>query len=125
MSREIAEHQVKERARLILKQSTDVTTGTLAGLESLLRTATQQHGRKLVFFMSDGFYLNDRNTGFSSKLREVTDAAVRAGVVIYSLDARGLISNTDATSNRADPEGKLSRSNIGQISASQHPLRVG
>lgn len=122
MSREIAEHQVKERARLILKQSTDITTSTLAGLESLLRTATQQDGRKLVFFVSDGFYLNDRNTGFATKLREVTDAAVRAGVVIYSLDARGLISATDVTSNRADPEGKLARSNIGEISASQDAL---
>ena len=122
MSREIAEHQVKERARLILKQSTDVTTNTLAGLESLMRTAAQQSGRKLVFFVSDGFYLNDRNTGFATKLREVTDAAVRSGVVIYSLDARGMISMTDVTSNRADPEGKLARSNIGEISASQDAL---
>ena len=122
MSREIAEHQVKERARMILKQSTDVTTNTLAGLQSLLRTAAQRSGRKLVFFVSDGFYLNDRNTGFNAKLREITDAAVRAGVVIYSLDARGLISGTDSTSNRSDPEGKLARSNIGEISASQDAL---
>ena len=122
MSREIAETQVRERARMILKQSTDITTNTLAGLESLLRTAAQQSGRKLVFFVSDGFYLNDRNTGFSAKLKEVTDAAVRAGVVIYSLDARGLISSTDVTSNRADPEGKLSRSNIGEITSSQDAL---
>jgi len=122
MSREIAEHQVKQRARMILKQSTDVTTNTLAGLESLLRTAAQYNGRKLVFFISDGFYLNDRSTGFGAKLGEITAAAVRAGVVIYSLDARGFISGTDVSSNRADPEGKLSRSNIGEISASQDAL---
>ena len=66
--------------------------------------------------------MNDRNTGFATKLKEVTDAAVRSGVVIYSLDARGLISTTDVTSNRADPEGKLARSNIGEVSASQDAL---
>ena len=107
MSREMAELQVKERAMMILKQSQAVTINTLAGLENLLRTAVQQNGRKLVFFVSDGFFLNDRSTGMAGKLHELTDAAIRAGVVIYSLDARGLTSSTDVTSNRADPEGKL------------------
>jgi hypothetical protein len=79
-------------------------------------------GRKLVFFISDGFYLNDRNTGFGDKLKRITDAAVRAGVVVYSLDARGLVSETDASSNRADPMGRLARSNTGELSASQDPL---
>ena len=124
MSRELAETQVKERARMMLKQSEAVTTNTLAGLENLLRTAMQQNGRKLVFFVSDGFFLNDRSTGMAGKLHELTDAAVRAGVVIYSLDARGLTSSTDATSNRADPEGKLARSNIGELSASQDGMNA-
>jgi VWFA-related protein len=124
MSREMAEHQVKERARMILKQSANITVNTLAGLESLLHTALQQSGRKLVFFVSDGFFLNDRNTGADTKIHELTDVAVRAGVVIYSLDARGLISTTDSTSNRADPEGRLSRSNVGEISASQDGMNA-
>jgi VWFA-related protein len=124
LSREMAERMVKERALVMLKQSTAVTTNTLVGLESLIHTAAQSSGRKLVFFVSDGFYLNDRNTSFASKLRELTDAAVRAGVVIYSLDARGLGSTVDVTSNRADPEGKLSRSNIGELAASQDGLNA-
>ncbi|HEY6804960.1 MAG TPA: VWA domain-containing protein [Pyrinomonadaceae bacterium] len=124
MSREMAEHQVKERALMILKQSAAVTTSTLAGFENLLHTALQQTGRKLVFFVSDGFFLNDRNTGADTKIHELTDVAVRAGVVIYSLDARGLISTTDATSNRADPEGRLSRSNVGEVSASQDGMNA-
>jgi VWFA-related protein len=124
LSREMAERMVKERALVMLKQSTAVTTNTLFGLESLIHTAAQSSGRKLVFFVSDGFYLNDRNTSFASKLRELTDAAVRAGVVIYSLDARGLSSTVDVTSNRADPEGKLSRSNVGELAASQDGLNA-
>jgi hypothetical protein len=81
-------------------------------------------GRKLVFFISDGFYLNDRNTAFSDKLKQITDAAVRSGVVIYSMDARGLMNTTDASSNRADGQGQLSRSNIGEVSAAQDALNA-
>ena len=124
LSRELAERQVKERANLLIKQGTAVTTNTLASLESLMRSSAKREGRKLVFFISDGFFLNDRNTGFATKLHELTDAAVRAGVVIYSLDARGLNSTIDVTSNRADPEGKLSRSTIGEITASQDGLNA-
>ncbi|HYO91629.1 MAG TPA: VWA domain-containing protein [Pyrinomonadaceae bacterium] len=122
MTREAAQRVVKERAEVLLKQSAAVSINTLTTLESLMRSSAQLPGRKLVFFVSDGFYLNDRNTGFGDRLKRITDAAVRAGVVVYSLDARGLVSETDASSNRADPLGKLARSNTGELAASQDPL---
>jgi VWFA-related protein len=122
MTRESAERMVKERANNMLKQAGAVTNNTLLGLESLMRSSAQLPGRKLVFLVSDGFFLNDRNTGFGDKLKQITDAALRAGAVIYSLDARGMVSMTDVASNRPDPEGHLSRSNTGELSASQDPL---
>ncbi|HEX8492416.1 MAG TPA: VWA domain-containing protein [Pyrinomonadaceae bacterium] len=122
MTREAAQRVVKERAEVLLKQSAAISINTLTTLESLMRSSAQLPGRKLVFFVSDGFYLNDRDTGFGDKLKRITDAAVRAGVVVYSLDARGLVSETDASSNRADPLGKLARSNTGELAASQDPL---
>jgi VWFA-related protein len=122
MTRESATRVVRERAQVLLQQSAAVTINTLSTLESLMRSSSQLPGRKLVFFISDGFYLNDRNTGYGDKLKQITDAATRAGVVIYTIDARGLVSMTDAASNRADPQGRLSRSNIGELSASQDPL---
>jgi VWFA-related protein len=122
MPRESATRVVKERAQVLLKQAASVTINTLSSLESLMRSSSQLPGRKLVFFISDGFYLNDRNTGFGDKLKNITDAATRAGVVIYTIDARGLVSMTDASSNRADPQGRLSRANIGELSSSQDPL---
>jgi VWFA-related protein len=122
LTREQAERVVKERAQVMLKQAASVSLNTLNTLESLMRSSSALPGRKLVFFISDGFYLNDRNTGFNDKLRQITDAAARAGVVIYSIDARGIVSMTDASSNRADPNGRLSRSNTGELSASQDPL---
>lgn len=122
MTRESAERMVKERANNMLKQSASVTNNTLLGLESLMRSSAQFPGRKLVFLVSDGFFLNDRNTGFGEKLKGITDAATRSGAVIYSLDARGMVSMTDVSNNRPDPEGHLSRSNTGELSASQDPL---
>jgi VWFA-related protein len=119
---EAAQRMVKERAQVMLKQAGDVTSNTLLGLESLMRSSAQLPGRKLIFLVSDGFFLNDRNTGFGNKLKQITDAAVRSGAVIYSLDARGLVGMTDASSNRPDIDGALSRSNIGELSASQDPL---
>ncbi len=122
--RQSAELMVKQRAQSMLKQAATITGNTLAGLQSLMRSSAQYSGRKLVFFLSDGFYLNDRTTGFANKLHEITDAAIRAGVVIYSLDARGLTNFTDTTNNRSDPEGRLGRSNIGELAASQDALNA-
>jgi VWFA-related protein len=123
MTREQAERMVRERAQLMLKESASYSMGTLTALESLMRAASQLPGRKLVFFVSDGFYLNDRNTDFSDRLKSIADAALRAGVVVYTLDARGLnTSEIDASSNRADQVGNLSRVNVGDLASSQAPL---
>ncbi len=124
ITRDVAERLVKARAEMMLKQSAAVTTSTLTTLESLMRTSGQMPGRKLVFFISDGFYLNDRNTGLGDKLRQITDAATRSGVVIYAMDARGLVSMTDAASNRADPAGLSSRADVGEIAVSQDALSM-
>jgi VWFA-related protein len=122
LTRDKAERMVRERASLLLRQSANVSQATLAALENLIRSVAEVPGRKLVFFFSDGFYLNDRETGFSDRLRRITDAAARAGVVVYTLDARGLVGDTDASSNRADSGGQLARANVGELSASQDPL---
>ena len=122
MTKDMAERNVRERANLMLKQSAAITVNTLSTLEGLIRASSGLPGRKLVFFISDGFYLNDRNTAFGDKLKQITDAATRSGAVIYSLDARGLLGTTDASSNRADPTGRLAHANIGELSASQDPL---
>jgi VWFA-related protein len=119
MTPETAKRVVSDRANLLVRQSESVTSATLGSLESLMRSVSQMSGRKLVFLISDGFFLNDRNTGFNNKVSRIADAAVRGNLVIYSVDARGLAGTTDASSNRADPLGQLSRSNVGELAASQ------
>src|SRR5215813_13743860 len=100
--RETCELQVKDRARAILLQASTVILNTYASLESLMHSATMLPGRKLVFFFSDGFLLDTgpRNSDPREKLHQITDAALRSGVVIYTIDARGLFSGQlDATNN--------------------------
>jgi VWFA-related protein len=121
---EMARRMVKDRASLIVRQSEAITTGTLSSLESLMRSVTHAPGRKVVFLISDGFFMNDRSTGFADKVHRIADAAVRGGAIVYSIDARGLGSTIDASSNRSDPLGQLARANIGELAASQDGMNA-
>jgi VWFA-related protein len=119
-----ARQLVKNRAQEIVMETAPATDNTLRLLEGLMRTAAQMPGRKLVFVISDGFYLSDRKTGSIDKIKRITDAAGRAGVVIYTLDARGIVGDSiDITNNKPiDSKGMLVGAGIGEISASQDGL---
>ena len=121
---EMARRMVKDRASLIVRQSESITSGTLGSLESLMRSVSQAPGRKVVFLISDGFFMNDRSSGFGDKVHRIADAAVRGGVIVYSVDARGMASTIDASSNRADPTGQLARANVGELAASQDGINA-
>lgn len=115
---------VRERAQELVTMAAPVTDNTLIMLEGLMRTASQLAGRKLVFMISDGFYLSDRKSGSIDRIKRITDAAGRAGVIIYTLDARGIISDAlDVTNNRPlDAEGMAS--SVGETAASQDGLNA-
>jgi VWFA-related protein len=101
-TRASCEVQVKSRARLILLQAASVILSTYSSLESLMHSSEHMSGRKLVFFISDGFLLDTgpRNSDPRGKLSQITDEARRAGVLVYTIDARGLFSGQlDATNN--------------------------
>ena len=119
-----AQRIVKDRAHMLMRQSESVTYATLTALESLMRSAGPMSGRKLVFFVSDGFFLNDKNTGYSNTISRIADAAVRGNMVIYSIDARDLLASVEASSNRPDPNGKLTQTNVGELQASQDGLNA-
>lgn len=126
ISHDAAESLVKARASGLVKQAAAVTTNSLVGLEGLVRGAEKLPGRKLVFFISGGFFLEDRLSDVRNRLQRITSAAARSGVVIYSMDARGLIASlTDASSDsQFDPSGRLQRSGHGEIIASQDGMNA-
>jgi VWFA-related protein len=126
LQRAHAEMQVRSRARAILQQGVVATTNTLNGLEGLVRSLNKQPGRKLVFFISGGFFLDTRNSDSMDRLRRITSAAARSGVVIYSMDARGLVvTSADASQpGMFDPSGRLQRAAGGELHASQDAMNA-
>ncbi|HEY0101327.1 MAG TPA: VWA domain-containing protein [Pyrinomonadaceae bacterium] len=120
-----AENMVRTRAEQILRQSFARTRNTLASLSSLVRNAAALPGRKVVFFLSDGFLMRPSESSMNEQLRSLTDAAARSGVVIYTADARGL--SVDPSLDAGSPglfDVRASRANAGELSAMQEPLRA-
>lgn len=126
--RPMAETAVKTRAQAIHQAATEVTRNTLRSLHSMIRRLSTLPGRKQVFFISDGFLLNvsDSNTG--DMLRNITDAAVRSGFVLYTIDSRGLSTDSWIDAESPLPVGDnsqaLFRATRGEMSASQEALYV-
>lgn len=115
-SRDMAESMVRNRAQTILAQAAMLSTNMLIGLERLVRNMKDLPGRKLVFFVSNGFLVRNRRGDAPERLRRITSAAAKGGVVIYSVDARGLTaSGGDLTGDRPlDLNGTLARAAQGQ-----------
>ena len=126
ITRDIAAHMVQTRAQQIMSQLAVFNNNTLIGLERLIKTAKNLPGRKIVFFLSGGFLIENRRGDSFSKLRDVTNAAAQSGVVIYSMDTRGLVASlTDAsTESPFDPTGRLIHSGQGELTATQDGMNA-
>jgi VWFA-related protein len=117
---------VRARAMQIQSQSARFNQNTLSGLETLIKSARSLPGRKIVFFLSGGFFVDNRRGDAMDKMRQITNAAAKSGVVIYSMDTRGLVGppNDAATERPFDPSGQLSLSDHQEVSASQDALNA-
>lgn len=118
------ETQARNSARGVLMQAGNITTNTYASLESLMRSSARSPGRKLAFFLSDGFLMDTGPHGpnLRGKLDNIIDAAQRAGVVVYTIDARGLVTNVPGLnqSNARLDTGAA----VGEISANQDAMHA-
>jgi VWFA-related protein len=123
--RDPAENVVLGRAHRIVEQSGALTLDTLIALETLVRSVAELPGRKVVFFISDGFEMNLHGSDTSNRLRQIADAAARSRVVIYTMDARGLATLPSFDASRPaifDPGGVVDRTDADELGASQEPL---
>jgi VWFA-related protein len=106
------------------------TAATLDSLHSLMLSAGALPGRKLVFFLSDGFILNARKGAALETMRGVTQEAARAGAVVYTVDLRednlsGLGSSVDASTNDyIDLSARRSALTFGEVSSTREPLQL-
>jgi VWFA-related protein len=126
MSRDTAIAIVRGRAGTIQEQAAHFTFNTLAGLESLVKSANKLPGRKILFFLSGGFFLENQRGDTMTRLRNITTASAKSGVVIYSMDTRGLVATLrDASYDGPfDVNGQLATATHGELSASQDALNA-
>jgi len=126
MGRDAAVHLVQARAEATQNQSARFTDNTLYSLEKLAQSVKSLPGRKLVFFLSGGFLLDNRRGDSYGKLRDITTAAAKNGVVIYSMDTRGLVASLkDASMDLPfDPFGQLTRNTQGELHATQDGMNA-
>ncbi len=105
-----AEDEVQRQARGVLAEALRYSVASLSGVEDVLRGLGARPGRKLCLLVSDGFLVGRGTSDERTRdLQRVTDAATRAGAVVYTLDTRGLISGgADASiaGNSVQPEFK-------------------
>jgi VWFA-related protein len=85
------EQRVRTMSRQIVSSTAHVTSLTFQALERVVRTMLPLRGRKVVAFFSGGFFLGSSRESSRRDLEVIADAALRSGVVIYTMDARGLL----------------------------------
>jgi VWFA-related protein len=123
--RSACETEVKNSARAILMQAAQITQNTYNSLESAMRSVSRAPGRKLAFFISDGFLFDagPNAGGVRDKLDHVIDAAQRAGVVVYTIHAAGLVNSSYQDPGVKRPmDERLLVASIGELEAYQDAL---
>lgn len=100
---------------------------TLAVLRNLMKSTAKLPGRKLVFFLSDGFVVDPRASNTLDALHEVTQAAAQSGVVIYSMDTRGTFMDAGVDASRSpyiDLTSRQGGRSLGETMAPRAPLSL-
>ncbi|HEV7746248.1 MAG TPA: VWA domain-containing protein [Pyrinomonadaceae bacterium] len=125
----IAVNNVRNRIRQIEVNSRSVADNTLAVLLSLMRSSAPLPGRKLLFFLSDGFITDTRGSNALTMLNRVTELASRVGIVVYTMEASGIYYDpaVDASTNSFPDglgSGSSARNWTGESSAMREPLRI-
>ncbi|MGQ0762364.1 MAG: VWA domain-containing protein [Acidobacteriota bacterium] len=126
LGRARVEDEVRGRASAILRMAAAGTINTLASLQWVMEQFRSAPGRKVLFFLSDGFILDSRNSDSYARLRQVTASAASSAFVIYSIDARGLATGKPDASTPVvfDPSGRMARGMMGELTTSQDALNA-
>jgi len=116
--RTIAERLVRSSARAQFEESQFRNRNLLHTLEQHARALKHLNGTRMLILLSGGFLSHELH----SELQTVIDVALRGGVVIHTLDIRGLYSTNTSASER-DGSGALNaKLNSKEMSLNQDPL---
>jgi VWFA-related protein len=122
-----ARRLLQNRIRTIGQQNRADTKATLKALRHLLQSSTSLPGRKLIFFLSDGFVVDPRGSNALEVLKQLSAIAAKSGAVIYTMDTRGtnIESRVDASRNEfADMSSRQSGMALGEAFTPREPLSL-
>jgi len=118
---------VTNRVRQINAQSRIAEIDTLSRVEGLLRSTTPLAGRKVLFFISDGFVVDTKRSNGLDVMRRIVNDAARVGVVIYTLNTRSnsLGPGADVSSNGyPDFSPRTATRSLAESRMPQEPLQT-
>jgi VWFA-related protein len=127
LSREMAANIVRNRSQTVLAQAANFNTNMLSALESLVRNMKDLPGRKILFFFSGGFLIRNKRGDADIRLQRIISAAAKSGVVIYSIDAKGLSGPSGFEASESggfDLTGRRIRASSGERFALQDGLNA-
>jgi VWFA-related protein len=118
--------EIKDRASQLASVSADIGERTLASLRELVRAGAAVPGRKAIFFLSDGFVLQPQKSSIVARMTELTHAAAREGIILYTLDTRGLVVGLPEAGKKraADTYGYLAHSGYSEVLPQQDALNA-
>jgi VWFA-related protein len=99
-----AQNLARSVATQVFEQGTHQIQTALGVLKDVARRMAAAPGERMLILVSPGFFVNDDN---HSAEMDVLDRAIRANVVISSIDARGLVATMpggDISANTADQD---------------------
>jgi VWFA-related protein len=118
---------VKNRVRQINQQGKSAELATLSALENMIRSTGPLPGRKVVFFISDGFIADIKRSNGAEAIQRIGKQAANAGAVVYALDTREVFFGPGADVSRneyPDYSGGTAWRSIVESKAPQEPLET-
>jgi VWFA-related protein len=81
---------IESLARGVLAEGAAWRGASLRTLEAAMDQMAKMPGQRIIFYISEGFTLQGNMGNAHGELNGVTSRAVRSGILVYSLDAKGL-----------------------------------
>ena len=85
--REYVEERVETKAKTYIQEARRAAATTVGMLGHATRNLARLEGRKTILLVSEGFFVEDMR----AELPQIAGQAARAGITIYTLNARGTV----------------------------------
>lgn len=102
--REYVEDRIDTKAKAYVDEARRAASDTIDAIRHLTRNLARLEGRKTVVLISEGFFVSD----IRAELPQLAGQAARAGITLYTLNARG----TQAAAGRIMPDASVARGTL-------------